>query len=860
MTATVQPVTFEHLPDALGIGTGTPRISWKTRAEPGWVQGAYQLSITTEAGTWTGDRIESGESVLQPWPAKALGSGQRADVSVRVWGTADAEPSRWSPAAAVETGLLAPEDWVASPISPAWDEDRDSDRRPPLLRRTFELPRPVTSARLYVTAHGLYEMEVNGSKIGTDAFSPGWTVYGERLRYYTYDVTGHLGQGENAMGAWLADGWYRGRFGFNGGHRNLYGDKVALLAQLQVTHDDGSVTVVGTDGQWKASFGPILFTGLYEGEEYDSRLLPSGWSRPGFSDGAWQPVVEGHRDPATLVAPEGPPVRCTDQVRPVNVTTSPSGKLILDFGQNLVGRLQVTVQGGAGRTVTLRHAEVLQDGELYTRPLRGAAATDVYTLAGGAPETWEPRFTIHGFRYAEIGGWTGGDVAENVIARVYHTDMARTGWFECSDPDLNRLHENVRWSMKGNFVDIPTDCPQRDERLGWTGDLQVFAPTATFLYDCSGMLSSWLKDVAAEQAPDGTVPWYVPVIPGGDYWTPVRPGAVWGDVAVLTPWVLYERFNDAKILADQYQSAKAWVDLLDSLAGGSHLWNTGFQLGDWLDPSAPPENPSEAKTDRHLVASAYFAWSARHLGRMAGVLGKADDELRYLELARAASEAFAKEYILPDGRMTSDAQTAYALAIVFDLFPSVELRQLAGKRLAELVREAGNRIATGFAGTPVIADALTSVGELETAYDLLLEKECPSWLYAVAQGGTTIWERWDSLLPDGTVNPGEMTSFNHYALGAVADWMHRSVAGLAPLEPGYRRILFRPQPGGGLRSASAAHETPYGRASISWKRDGSGHSVEIEVPTGTTARVELPGRAPADVGPGRFEYVVEGVS
>lgn len=860
MTAAVQPVTFEHLPDALGIGTGTPRISWKTRAERGWAQVAYEAAITTEAGRWTSGRIETGDSVLQPWPAPALRSSQRAEVSVRVWGTAEEAPSDWSQAAAVETGLLSPDDWAATPVSPAWDEDRDSDRRPPLLRRAFELPRPVASARLYATAHGLYEMELNGSRIGTDAFSPGWTVYGERLRYYTYDVTGLLAEGQNAMGAWLADGWYRGRFGFQGGHRNLYGDKVALLAQLHVTHDDGSVTVVGTDGQWKASFGPILFTGLYEGEEYDARLLPAGWSRAGFDDGGWQPVVEVPRDPATLVAPEGPPVRCTDEVAPMKVTTSPSGKLILDFGQNLVGRLRINVQGEAGKAVTLRHAEVLQGGELYTRPLRGAAATDVYTLAGGTTETWEPRFTIHGFRYAEISGWTGGDVAANVTARVYHTDMARTGWFECSDPNLNRLHENVRWSMKGNFVDIPTDCPQRDERLGWTGDLQVFAPTATFLYDCSGMLSSWLKDVAAEQAPDGTVPWYVPVIPGGDYWTPIRPGAVWGDVAVLTPWVLYERFNDAKILADQYQSAKAWVDLLDSLAGESHLWNTGFQLGDWLDPSAPPEKPSEAKADRHLVASAYFAWSARHLAKTAEVLGKADDELRYLEMAGAASEAFAKEYIRPDGRMTSDAQTAYALAIVFDLFPNDELRELAGKRLAELVREAGNRIATGFAGTPVIADALTNVGELETAYDLLLEKECPSWLYSVEQGGTTIWERWDSLLPDGTVNPGEMTSFNHYALGAVADWMHRSVAGLAPLEPGYRRILFRPQPGGGLTSASAAHETPYGRASISWQRTGTGHTVEIEVPTGTTARVELPGQAPADVGPGRFEYTLAAVS
>jgi alpha-L-rhamnosidase len=860
MPATVRPVTFEHLPGALGIGTPTPRISWKASAEAGWTQEAYQLTVATPEGTWTSERVDSPESVLVPWPGAPLASAQRADVSVRVWGGGQEEPSEWSPAAAVETGLLNAGDWTATAISPGWEEDADADRRPPLLRRGFTLPRPVASARLYVTAHGLYEMELNGSRVGDDALAPGWTVYGQRLRYYTYDVTGHLAEGENALGAWLADGWYRGRIGFNGGNANLYGDKIALLAQLHVTHDDGSVTVVGTDQGWKASFGPILFSSLYKGEIFDARELAAGWSRPGFDDSGWQPVVGVERDPATLVAPEGPPVRCTGEMRPVTVRTSPSGKVLLDFGQNLVGRLQITVSGQAGSVVTLRHAEVLQDGELYTRPLRLADSTDRYTLAGAGTETWEPRFTLHGFRYAEIDGWTGGDVAENVVARVHHTDMERTGWFECSDPDLNRLHDNVLWSMKGNFVDIPTDCPQRDERLGWTGDIQVFTPTASFLYDCSGMLSSWLKDVAAEQLPDGTVPWYVPVIPGGNYWTPIRPGAVWGDVAVLTPWALYERFRDEKVLADQYASAKAWVDLLDSLAGDSHLWDTGFQLGDWLDPTAPPEDPTQAMTDRHLVASAYFAWSARHLAKAAGVLGKADDELHYLELARAAADAFASEYILPDGRMTSDAQTAYALAIVFGLYPDQELARKGGERLAQLVREGGNRIGTGFAGTPVISDALTAAGAVDTAYDLLLEKECPSWLYAVKQGGTTIWERWDSMLADGTINPGEMTSFNHYALGAVADWMHRVVAGIAPLEPGYRRILFRPQPGGGLTSASARHETPYGTASISWRNADGGHSVSIEVPTGATARVELPGQEPREVGSGRFEYTVAQIS
>jgi alpha-L-rhamnosidase len=856
MTATVRPVTFEHLPNALGIGTSTPRLSWKSSADPGWTQAAYQLTVTTAEGNWVSERIDSPESVLVPWPAAPLTSCRRAEVSVRVWGTTDEEPSEWSPASAVEAGLLAADDWIATPVTPAWEEDPDSDRRPPLLRRGFSLARPVASARLYVTAHGLYEVEINGTRVGDDALSPGWTVYGKRLRYYTYDVTDHLAQGENAMGAWMADGWYRGRIGFNGGHRNLYGDKIALLAQLHVTHDDGSITVLGTDQNWKASFGPILFTGLYEGEHYDARQLPAGWSTPGFDDKGWASVVGVERDPATLVAPEGPPVRCTGEVRPVRVWTSPSGKTLLDFGQNLVGRLRLSVQGKSGESITLRHAEVLQDDELCTRPLRLAMATDTYILAGGAPETWEPRFTLHGFRYAEIDGWTGGDIKENVAARVYHTDMERTGWFESSNPDLNRLHENVLWSMRGNFVDIPTDCPQRDERLGWTGDLQVFGATASFLFDCSGMLSSWLKDVAAEQLPDGTVPWYVPVIPGGNYWTPARPGAVWGDVAVLTPWTLYERFNDPKILADQYESAKAWVDLLDRLSGEDHVWNTSFQLGDWLDPTAPPEDPTQAMTDKHLVATAYFAWSARHLSKTAGVLGKADDELHYLELSRAVAEAFANEYIRPDGQMTSDAQTAYALAIVFGLFPDQELRRRAGQRLTELVSEGGNRIGTGFAGTPVISDALTAVGAVETAYDLLLEKECPSWLYAVMQGGTTIWERWDSMLPDGTINPGDMTSFNHYALGAVADWMHRVVAGISPLEPGYRRILFRPQPGGDLSSASARHETPYGMAAISWQTTDAGHSVTIQVPTGATARVELPGQEPREVGPGLFDYTV----
>jgi alpha-L-rhamnosidase len=856
---------FEHHREALGIGERAPRLSWKTIAGPGWRQAAYELEITRSSGTqgsttWSSGRLESPDSVLVAWPAPPLSSREAASVRVRVWG-GSGEVSDWSVPSPVEAGLLEPSDWTAVPIGGSWPEDPESDfRRPPIVRREFAATAAVASARLYVSAHGLYEVEINGTRVGDDSLSPGWTVYGSRLRYYTYDVTALIVPGDNAIGSWLGDGWYRGRLGWRGSFHNLFGADLSLIAQLEISYADGSTTTVATDDSWRASLGPIVSSGLYDGEVYDARAEQAGWSSAHFDDSAWSPVAIGNRDPATFVAPDGPPVRCTEEVAPVEVIQTPTGKTVLDFGQNLVGRMRIRVSGKPGDTVTLRTAEVLQDGDIYTRPLRSAKSTDVYTLAGRDVEEWEPRFTSHGFRYAEIDGWPG-DVTQavadgGIVARVYHTDMERTGWFSSSNELVNRLHENVLWSMRGNFVDIPTDCPQRDERVGWTGDIQVFAPTATFLYDVSGMLSSWLKDVAVEQLPDGTVPWYVPVIPAREMWTPIRPGAVWGDVAVLTPWVLYERFGDAGILANQYESARRWVDLVDRLAGDDHLWDEGFQLGDWLDPAAPPQDPADATTDRYLVATAYFAWSTQHLALSAEVLGKTEDAARYFALASQVRAAFAAEYLLPDGRMTSDAQTAYSLALTFDLIPDAAQRAAAGTRLAELVAEAGNRIATGFAGTPIVSDALSRSGAIKVAYDLLLEEECPSWLYAVTQGATTIWERWDSQRPDGSVNPGTMTSFNHYALGAVADWLHRVVAGIEATEPGYRSILFRPQPGGGFTGASAAHETPYGRASIDWRLDGPELTVKVVVPTGTSAVVELPGHDPVSVESGGHSFVV----
>ena len=851
--------TVEHHREPLGIGERRPRLSWTVSAPPEWRQQAYQIELSRAVGT-TITTADSAEQVLVAWPGEPLRSRERVTARVRVAGQA-AEFGRWSPPVALETGLLDPADWQAQPVGGNWPEDPGSDeRRPALVRREFQLDGEPVSARLYASAHGLYEAEINGVRVGDDAMSPGWTAYPQRLRYYTYDVTSCLRPGPNAIGAWLGDGWYRGRLGWRGGFRNVFGNDLSFIGQLEVRLADGRVQVIATDDQWLAAPGPIVRAGNYDGEHYDARAEQPDWSRPGFASPGWSRVGVRRRDPGTLVAPAGPPVRCTQEVAPVKVLSAPGGRQILDFGQNLVGRLRIRVSGERGSVITLRTAEVLQDDEIFTRPLRTAASVDSYVLAGREQEEWEPRFTFHGFRYVEVDGWPGdlaaAVAAGDVAARVYHTDMRRTGWFECSDELLNRLHENIVWSMRGNFLDIPTDCPQRDERVGWTGDIQVFAPTASYLFDCAGLLSSWLADLAVEQLPDGAVPWYVPVIPAHAMWTPIRPGAAWGDAAVLVPWALYQRFGDQGILAAQYDSARRWVDLMARRAGQERIWEGDFQLGDWLDPDAPPQDPADGKTDKDLVATAYLGWSARHVGAAAAVLGRADDAQRYHGLADEVQVAFTRRYRSDANHLTSDAATAYALAVVFGLAPDEQTRQAYGDRLAELAAAAGFRVSTGFVGTPLIADALSSTGHTDTAYRLLTARECPSWLYPVLQGATTVWERWDSLLPDGTVNPGQMTSFNHYALGSVGDWMHRVVAGLAPAAPGYREILFRPRPGGGLTSASAAHESPYGRVSIAWQLRQDHLEVSVEVPTGATAVLDLPGQPPQRLGPGPHTAIV----
>ncbi|MFK3678714.1 family 78 glycoside hydrolase catalytic domain [Microbacterium sp. NPDC090218] len=834
-------VRFEHLgPDALGIGEPRPRLSWHPPEEPaqGTTATSAEIRVHARDGVTTITRDDP-TGVLQPWVGEPLSSGERRTVQVRLR-HADGSASPWSAPSFVEAGLLDPAEWRGEFIG----EVDDTAQRPTAVRRIIPLDGEVVRARLHATAHGLYDPIVNGRRLDDAVLEPGWQSYRHRLRYRTYDITADATGRVLSVGALLADGWYRGRLGFPLiAQEQVYGSELGLLAQIEIEYADGRRDVIPTDVSWDARGGPISHAGLYDGEDYDARREVDWWGQ-----GDWGPARAQGGAEVRLVPPSGPPVRATQTLPPQRIWRSPSGRTLVDFGQNLVGWIRIHAEGRIGDSLHLRHAEVLERGELAVRPLRTAAARDTYVFGADGPVTWEPRFTYHGFRYVEVDGWPDAlPMEDRIEAVVVHTDMTRTGWFSCSDDLLNRLHDNVVWSMRGNFVDIPTDCPQRDERLGWTGDLAVFAPTATYLYDCIGMLGSWLEDLSAEQRADGTVPFFVPELefpddvrhlPGLD----PQPAAVWGDAAVLVPMALYGESADVEILRRQYPSMTAWVDLVERLAGPHRLWTTGFQFGDWLDPNAPAHDPAAGRTEPALVATAYFAQSARLLADAAEVLDRADDATRYRALADDVGRAFRERFVDgATGLMSSDSQTAYALAVCFDLV-SGPVREQVGAQLVRLVRADRHRIATGFVGTPLVLHALTAVGAHDDAAALLLQRESPSWLHTVLQGATTIWERWDSLLPDGSVNPGEMTSFNHYAFGAVADWMHQHIGGLRRTAPGWASFLVAPRPCGGITQAATSHVSPHGPISVAWELDADRLTVEVDVPVGTIAELDLPGR------------------
>lgn len=838
-SVTVTKLRAEYQDDAFGIGTATPRLSWRVEdAGPEWRSDRYELTLERASGT-SSVIVHSPEQLFVPWPFAPLESRERVRVSVRSGsGRSWSAPSE---SLVIEAGLLAQSDWVRDLISPATIGGLSDGA--PLLFGDADLAADPVSARLYLTAHGIVEFTINGHRVGDDIFAPGWTAYEKRLRYRAYDITELLHAGSNRLQALLGNGWYRGQLVWPQ-NRSSYGDRLALLAQIEVTYADGSRGIFGTDAGWGAVGSSILFDDFYDGQRRDMRIADS-------PDGKEVDRVEVRGAASErLVAPSGPPVRITETLPAVQLITSPSGRTIVDFGQNLVGWVRLRVSRAAGEEVTVRHAEVLEHGELGVRPLRSALATSTYILSGRPDEVLQPTLTFNGFRYAEIDGVPELALAD-VDALVLGTDLERTGWFESSDTRLNRLHDNVVWSTRGNFLAVPTDCPQRDERLGWTGDIQVFTPTATTLFDTAGFLSEWLEDLTAEQKPDGGVPFVIPDV----LRDPDPAAAAWSDAATIVPDALHFAYADVGVLERQYTSMRAWVEKVRGMVGPDLLWTTGGPFGDWLDPTAPPEDAARAQADPDVVATAYFARSSGILARVAAVLGRQADAEDYAVLERRVRTAFISAYVDDAGVVRSDCQTVYALAITGDLFATDRQRDGAGRRLAELVMDAKFRVSTGFVGTPLILDALTIAGREDLAHRMLLTESCPSWLYAVSMGATTIWERWDSMLPDGSINPGTMTSFNHYAYGAVADWMYRCLAGLAPTSPGYRTIEVRPRVTGDLTSASARHLSPYGEIAVSWRLEDGRTELSLSVPYGVTAEVWMPGAsAPTAVEHGRHEF------
>ena len=721
------------------------------------------------------------------------------------------------------------------------------------VRREFAVGHGLRRATLRSTAIGLLEVHLNGQRVGDDVLAPGWSSYRHRLVLSTHDVTDLVQEGANAVGAIVGQGWAVGRVGWEG-RSHHWSDQPAVLLELELHYGDRT-EVIGSDETFSTGTGGVRANSIYDGEAYDATLEQQGWAEAGAPTDDWTPAVRFDWDLGALAEPTTAPITRTQELSPREIVDKGDGRFVVDFGQVLTGWLRLTVRGEEpGTRITMRHAELLSDGELDTRTLRTARATDTFVVAGPAEATFEPRFTFHGFRHAEISGLRGGLAPEDVVAVVIHSGMRRSGWFESSSAELDQLHENAVWSMRGNFVGVPTDCPQRDERMGWTGDINAFAPTAVLLHDVHDFLRTWLMDVRAEQAAAGFVPWVVPDVSSA----PSSPTALWSDVAVNLPVVLYGEYGDRAVLEQSYESMTAFTRSVAALLDDAGLWSTGFQFGDWLDPDAPQDNPAGGKTDRHLVAGAFLARTCRQLAETARLLGKDDDTNEFSELAARVREAFRREHVTPSGRVTGESATAYALAIEFGLLEENQVSK-AGERLAALTREAGNTISTGFAGTPFMLSALTRAGQLNTAWDLLMETRCPSFLYPISMGATTIWERWDAITPDGELNDHGMTSLNHYALGSVVSWLYETVAGLAASEPGWRRLRIAPQPGGGLTHARAIHDTVLGRAEAGWRIESGSMTVEVRVPAGAEADVVLPlsQEPPLVVGPGRHSWTYD---
>ncbi|MGN8070845.1 family 78 glycoside hydrolase catalytic domain [Mucilaginibacter sp. 22184] len=835
-------LTCEYLNNPVGIDIVNPRLSWKINAsQRSTLQQAYNIRVATDSSfsspktVWNTGKVNADSSILITYAGTPLKPATRYYWQVKVWDNHN-HASAWSKSAYFETGMLSPADWTATWVEPKQEPLRKIPAA--MLRKQFSVSKKIVSARAYATAHGLYELYLNGKKVGDQILTPGWTEYKKRLQYQVYNITAMLQQGDNVIGAMLGDGWFRGTTGYIN-QWGFWGKKLGLLCQLQITYADGTVQNINTDGSWKGTKeGPIRSDGIYDGETYDARMEKSGWTAKGFDDSSWEPVDVASFDNKILVGVQSVPVHKIQEIKPIAIFKSPKGTQIIDFGQNLTGWVRLKVNGSAGQTVKIRHAEVLDKfGEFYTANLRAATATINYTLKGGGQEVFEPHFTFMGFRYIAVEGFPGELKPENFTAVVIHSDMPVTGQFTCSDTMINKLQHNIQWGQKGNFLDIPTDCPQRDERLGWTGDAQVFSRTAAFNMQVAPFFAKWMKDVAADQFPAGGIPFVVPDILQTNQTT----SAGWGDVSVIVPWTMYQVYADKRILQTQYPSMKAYVDYIIKKSGDKYIWHNGSVFGDWLfyRPGIYDFSEPNGYTNPDLIATAFYAYSSKLLSESAGVLGNSADEKYYKGIYEQVKKAFVRNYITPTGRIFADSQTGYVLGLKFGLVPD-SLKAKAAAYLVEDVRSRNNHLSTGFLGTPYLCQVLSQNGYSNVAYDLLLQKTYPSWLYPVKMGATTIWERWDGIKTDSTFEDKSMNSFNHYSYGAVGDWMYQQMAGLQLGKAGYKHIIIKPEPNQKINFAKVTFQSMYGQVLSGWEVSNGTIQVHVTIPPNTTADVILP--------------------
>ncbi len=832
----------EYLDNPLGINEPKPRLSWVLESSRrSQMQSAYQVLASSSekdlkggrGELWDSGRVESDQSTHVVYEGKPLESSQRAYWQVRVWDQ-EGNASDYSDAAYWEFGL-SQGDWQGKWIAFPTHVNNTASAPCPHVRKLFTAKKKVARARAYASALGLYQLHINGQRVGNDVFTPGWTEYSKRVQYQTYDVTDLIERGKNGVGIIIGDGWYCGSVGWFG--RNHWGPLAHALLQLRIEYADGTVETVVTDGTWEAGTGPLLTSDLLNGEEYDARLAIPGWSTTRFDDSDWKPVKTQDLGTVPLLGQHSQPVQEVLELEPKKITQNPTGSYIFDLGQNMVGWARLKVKGPAGTIVRLRFAEMLNpDGTLYTMNLRKAKCTDVYTLRGGRTEVYEPTFSFRGFRYVEVTGYPGKPPRDAITGVVAYSNTPPTGTFECSNPMVNQLQSNIVWGQRGNFLEVPTDCPQRDERAGWMGDAQIFVRTACFNMDVSSFFTKWMDDVVDSQSPEGAF---------GDVSPRVKPigdaAPAWGDAGVIIPWTMYLCYGDTRVIEKHWAAMVKWMDYIaaenPSFVRDKRLNNN---YGDWLSIAA--------ETPKDLLATAYWAYLADLMAKMAHVIGKQDEARQYDELFAKVKSAFNRAFVKEDGKIGDDTQTGYVLALHWDLLPQ-EKREAAARHLVADIERKGGHLSTGFLGVGYLTPTLTEVGRLDVAYRLLNNRTFPSWGYSIKHGATTIWERWDGWTTDkGFQDPG-MNSFNHYSLGSVGEWMYHTVAGIDvdPHKPGYKHIILHPRPGGGLTYAKAAYDSIHGRIVSNWRLRKGKFEWKVAIPANTTATLYIPAESEEEI-------------